>query len=208
VLFLDEMPEFPRHVLEVLRQPLESGEVILSRANASLKYPAKIMLVAAMNPCPCGHFGSIRKRCRCTSVEVSRYRARLSGPLLDRIDLHVDVPPVDVIKLSDESPGESSRSVRERVLDARLRQRQRLGEMFTNASMTKQMLQKTTCPSADAKRLLNAAVDKMNLSARAYDRVLRVARTIADLDAKSDISAAHISEAVRYRGEESLLLAA
>ena len=208
VLFLDELPEFSRNVLEVLRQPLESGEVVLSRANATLKYPAKIMLIAAMNPCPCGNYGSPRKKCRCSMQDITRYKSRLSGPLLDRIDLHIEVPPVDLIALQNSEPGESSQDVMLRVCAAREAQKLRLGESKLNGNMTKAQLVHTATPTLGGQKLLGMAVDRLGLSARAYDRVLRVARTIADLSKSPVVDAPHIGEAIQYRGDERMLLAA
>ncbi len=208
VLFLDELPEFSRHVLEVLRQPLESGEVILSRANCSLRYPAKIMLVAAMNPCPCGHYGSPRRKCRCSYHDILRYKAKLSGPLLDRIDLHIDVPPVELHALQSGSSGESSAQVRERVEKTRQVQQERLGYGVTNANMSRAQLVKYATPTQSGKNLLTTAMERLGLSARAYDRTLRVARTIADLDFSEITDAAHVGEAIQYRGEDQKLLAA
>lgn len=208
VLFLDELPEFPRSVLEVLRQPLESGEVVLCRANATLTYPAKVMLVAAMNPCPCGNLGSPRKRCRCASFDIERYRSRLSGPLLDRIDMHVDVPPVEVDVLHSEHSAESSCIVRERVIKARKLQQERYGFTFTNASVPRQVLSKWGKLDQDGQRVLRLAMERLGLSARAHDRILRVARTIADLETSDFVSSCHLSEAIQYRGEESRLLTA
>ena len=208
VLFLDELPEFSRHVLEVLRQPLESGEVILSRANATLRYPAKILLVAAMNPCPCGHYGSPKRRCRCSMIEVTRYRSRLSGPLLDRIDMHIEVPPVDLVALQSSSGGESSAQVLERVCAARARQKERLGEKTLNANMGRNKLVETSTPTSAGAGLIARAMERLGLSARAYDRILRVARTIADLQGDVHVDAPHVSEALQYRGEERSLLAA
>lgn len=208
VLFLDELPEFSRNVLEVLRQPLESGEVVLSRANATLKYPAKIMLVAAMNPCPCGNYGSPKKKCRCSMIDITRYKSRLSGPLLDRIDLHIEVPPVDLVALQNSTPGESSEVVMQRVCKARDAQKARLGESKLNGNMTKAQLTHTATPTLAGQKLLGMAVERLGLSARAYDRVLRVARTIADLSDSVVVDSPHIGEAIQYRGDERMLLAA
>jgi magnesium chelatase family protein len=208
VLFLDELPEFSRHVIEVLRQPLESGEVVLSRANATVRYPAKIMLVAAMNPCPCGNLGSPRRRCRCSPNEVTRYRSRLSGPLLDRIDLHIEVPPVDLSALQGSASGESSSQVLERVLGARALQKARLGETSLNASMSRSKLVETATPTLAGQKLMAMALERLGLSARAYDRVLRVARTIADLQGATQVDSPHVGEAIQYRGDERHLLAA
>lgn len=208
VLFLDELPEFSRNVLEVLRQPLESGEVVLSRSNATLKYPAKIMLVAAMNPCPCGNYGSPKKKCRCSMTDITRYKSRLSGPLLDRIDLHIEVPPVDLVALQNSEPGESSEVVRARVCQARELQKSRLGESKLNANMTKAQLVQTATPTLGGQKLLGMAVERLGLSARAYDRVLRVARTIADLAGSAVVDTFHVGEAIQYRGDERMLLAA
>ncbi|MBH1988692.1 MAG: YifB family Mg chelatase-like AAA ATPase [Myxococcaceae bacterium] len=208
VLFLDELPEFSRNVLEVLRQPLESGEVVLSRANATIKYPAKIMLVAAMNPCPCGNFGSPRRRCRCSFIDISRYKGRLSGPLLDRIDLHIDVPPVDLVALQSARAGEDSARVRERVIAAQKIQTTRLGAGKLNATMSKAQLMACAIPSLGGQELLAQAIERLGLSARAYDRVLRVSRTIADLEGSGVVDAHHVGEALQYRGDERMRLAA
>jgi magnesium chelatase family protein len=208
VLFLDEMPEFSRNVLEVLRQPLELGEILLSRANATVRYPAKIMLVAAMNPCPCGNLGSPKRRCECSIMEVNRYRNRLSAPLLDRIDLHVSVPPVDLVSLQSTKCGESSQQILQRVLHARFLQKNRLGENCLNATMGRAKLTETTKLSSEGKNLIATAVERLGLSARAYDRILRVARTIADLENAPNIEVSHLAEAIQYRGDERAQLAA
>jgi magnesium chelatase family protein len=197
VLFLDELPEFRRHVLEALRQPLEDGEVAIARAGRCVTYPSQVMLVAAMNPCPCGHLGDRARRCRCTSHELMKYRRRISGPLLDRIDLHVDVPPVAPALLGQPSTGRrTSAEVRERVARAREIQATRGA---SNARLRGGALRRHCALDEGGRRLLQVAVEKLGLSARAHDKVLRVARTIADLAGEAGIAAAHVAEAVQYR---------
>ncbi len=202
VLFLDELPEFRRNVLEVLRQPLEDGIVTLSRATVSLTFPARFMLAAAMNPCPCGYFGDAVHACRCTEVDVERYRSRVSGPLLDRIDIHLEVPSVAYRDLVAAEPEEPSATVRQRVELARVRQRERFRDrpgLHANAHMTARDLRRY-CPIGDpVERLLREAVTRLGLSARAYHRVLKIARTIADLAGADDLSTTHVSEAIQYR---------
>lgn len=202
VLFLDELPEFRRNVLEVLRQPLEDGVVTLSRAAVSLTFPARFMLAAAMNPCPCGYFGDATHTCRCAEVDIERYRARLSGPLLDRIDIHLEVPAVPYRDLVAAAAEESSAAVRGRVERARLRQRERFHDrpgLHANAHMTARDLRRY-CPLSDpVERLLRDAVARLGLSARAYHRVVKIARTIADLAGAQDLSTDHVSEAIQYR---------
>ncbi len=201
VLFLDELPEFKPHVLEVLRQPLEDLQVTIARAASALTYPAGFMLVAAMNPCPCGHLGDAKRPCRCTPTQVHRYRSRISGPLLDRIDLHVDVPAVPHADLLDGRAAEPSAAIRRRVAAARRLQTARFGRtrVFCNARMTSRHV-RAFCPlDGDSRRLLEAAIDRLGLSARAAHRVLKIARTIADLAGAAAIEAAHISEAIQYR---------
>lgn len=202
VLFLDELPEFRKNVLEVLRQPLEDGVVTISRAALSLQFPARFMLVAAMNPCPCGHLGDIRKECTCTATQIQRYQSRLSGPLLDRIDLHVEVPPVRVKDLDQAREGESSVQIRKRINVARTVQYKRFGDdkqVHCNAQMGSRLI-KIHCPiDGDSTRLLHQAVDRLGLSARAYTRILKIARTIADLEDVEGISSVHIAEAIQYR---------
>ncbi len=201
VLFLDELPEFKKNVLEVMRQPLEDGRVTVSRAAMSLTFPARFMLVAAMNPCPCGYYGDIAKECTCTPTQIQRYRAHVSGPLLDRIDLHVEVPAVKYKELGTETSGESSAVIRERVKAARRRQTERLARtrIFTNAQMQNKHLRQF-CPLEEAARtLLETAMRKLGLSARAYTRIIKLARTVADLEGAETIAATHVSEAIGYR---------
>ena len=202
VLFLDELPEFDRSVLEVLRQPLEDQRVTISRASMSLTFPASFMLAAAMNPCPCGFWNDPTRECRCTPLQIQRYVGRVSGPLLDRIDIHVDVPAVRFKELRGEAPaGESSAEIRARVLGARSRQRERLrGEgVFSNAQMSPRHIRRFCAVSDECERLLEQAMTRQGLSARAYDRILKVSRTIADLEGSDEIRTTHVAEAVGYR---------
>ena len=201
VLFLDEMPEFDRRVLEVLRQPLEEGRVTIARAARTAVFPARFVLIAAMNPCPCGYAGDERRACRCSPGQVARYRGRLSGPLRDRIDLIVDVPAVPVTAIADTDPGEASEPVRQRVLGARERQQQRYGAVGprTNAELRGARLAESCRPDTDGGTLLRQAVARFGLSARGYDRVLKVARTIADLGDADRVGAEHVAEALQYR---------
>ncbi len=201
VLFLDELPEFKKHVLEVLRQPLEDLKVTISRASTTLTYPSSFMLVAAMNPCPCGYFADPKHTCRCTYPQIHRYRSKISGPLLDRIDIHVDVPAVPYNDLMKESYAEPSKHIRERVAAARDIQSQRFArsKIYSNAQMNSRQI-KTHCKIDDtSRRLLESAIDKLGLSARAFNRVLKIARTISDLEGCQDILSDHISEAIQYR---------
>jgi magnesium chelatase family protein len=199
VLFLDELPEFDRRVLEVLREPLESGAITISRAARQAEFPARFQLVAAMNPCPCGYYGDPSGRCRCTPDKVINYRARISGPLLDRIDMHIEVPPVPRELLLDQTArtGESSAQVQERVETARARQIQRSG--CANTTLNNKQIEETCRLDEAGRRLLEQAIDRLGFSARAYHRVLKVARTIADLAAGETIRPAHVAEAVQYR---------
>jgi len=201
ILFLDELPEFKRNALEVLRQPLENGSVSVARASASVAYPAQFVLVAAMNPCPCGYSGDSTHQCTCTPNMINRYRSRVSGPLLDRIDLHVDVPAVPYKELSGEHVCESSAAIRERVMQARDRQLQRfrVDRIYANGQMKTRHIKKYCILTDEAHTLFDTAMHRLGLSARAYSRILKVARTIADLAASGMIEAAHVAEAIQYR---------
>jgi magnesium chelatase family protein len=203
VLFLDELPEFDRAVLEVLREPLESGRITISRAARQADFPACFQLVAAMNPCPCGYHGDAGGRCRCTPDQIARYRGKLSGPLLDRIDLHVFVPRIEPAALArgDAAPGESSAVVRERVIAARALQQARAGK--SNAALGPRELERDAAPDQAGRALLEQAMNRLSLSARGFHRVLKVARTIADLAGSERVSAAQIAEALRYRPSET-----
>lgn len=202
VLFLDELPEFQRSALEVMRQPLEDRKITISRARYSVDYPANIMLVASMNPCPCGYYNHPTKECNCTESAVQRYLSKISGPLLDRIDIHIEVVPVELDKITSTQEAESSRQVRQRVIAARRIQTERFKNypgIHCNAQMTPALL-KRYCPlNAQCLSLLKMAMEKFGLSARAYDRIIKLSRTIADLEASPSISAQHIAEAIQYR---------
>jgi magnesium chelatase family protein len=201
VLFLDELPEFRKNVLEVLRQPLEEMRITIARAMGSMTYPANVMLVAAMNPCPCGFYGDPQKECTCSTLQIQRYRARISGPLLDRIDIQVEVPAVRYKELAEQASGESSAVIRARVDRARAVQVSRFQgrTIYCNAQMSARDLRRFCQTDAAAEQLLEAAMTKLGLSARAYTRILKVARTIADLDGATDLRAAHVAEAIQYR---------
>lgn len=201
VLFLDELPEFNRRTLEVLRQPLEEGCVTISRAVGSLTFPADLMLVAAMNPCPCGYRGDPKRQCKCNPMQIERYVSRISGPLLDRIDIHIEVPPVPFRELSEKKEGTNSQQMRDQVLRARAVQQRRLeGEPTRlNGRMTPRQIRRHCRLAAEAESLLKAAMEEMGLSARAHDKILRVSRTIADLDGSDAIEPQHLSEAINYR---------
>ena len=201
VLFLDELPEFKRHVLEVLRQPLEDGQVTIARALSSLTYPARFMLAAAMNPCPCGYATDPTKECSCTPLQIQRYLARISGPLLDRIDIHIDVPPLKQRELSGDPSGEPSAAIRERVRRARQIQQDRFrrSKVYCNAHMSPRQIRRHCQVEGEARSLLDTAMERLGLSARAYDRILKVARTIADLETAEAIQPEYIAEAIQYR---------
>lgn len=202
VLFLDELPEFKRSTLEVMRQPVEDGKVTISRAAGSVTFPSEFMLVAAMNPCPCGYFGDLKRECRCGPTQVQRYRQRISGPLLDRIDLHIEVPAVEYRDISSDRAEESSAAIRERVGDARELQRKRFAKdrkTTCNARMAPRQIKQHCKLSDDSQELIRIAMTELNLSARAYDRILKVSRTIADLEKAEAITAEHVSEAIQYR---------
>ncbi len=201
VLFLDELPEFRRATLDSLRQPLESGRVVVGRARMTLVFPARFMLVAAMNPCPCGYHGDPRGLCTCTHGRIESYQRRISGPLLDRIDLHVEVPALPVSDLLRASPGEPTEVVRARVVAARERQRARAprGTRYLNSRVPSGLLHERFSPDPRARALLESAITRLGLSARSYDRVLRVARTIADLEGSQEVEAVHVAEAIQFR---------
>ena len=202
VLFCDELPEFNRSVLEMLRQPLEDRHITVARAKYSIDYPANFMLVASMNPCPCGYYNHPTKPCVCSPSQVQKYLNKISGPLLDRIDIQVEIVPVPFNDLVKETPSESSATIRERVIRARQVQEQRFADepgIHCNAQMTPRLLQKYATPDERGKAMLQSAMERLNLSARAYDRILKVARTIADLDGSDTIQPTHIAEAIGYR---------
>ncbi len=201
VLFLDELPEFKRNIIDLLRQPLENAAVTIARAGITLSYPARFMLIAAMNPCPCGYAGDDSRRCRCSPLQIQRYQGRVSGPILDRIDLHIDVPAVRYQDLQRQDGGEPSAAVRDRVVRARDIQTQRFRglNVHTNAAMNQRLINQFCPIERDGARLLRQAMEQMGLSARAYHRVLKVARTIADLEEAGGIKTQHLMEAIQYR---------
>jgi magnesium chelatase family protein len=216
VLFLDEFPEFPRHVLEALRQPMEDGIVTISRAAGQVTYPAKFIMVAASNPCPCGYFGSPKRQCRCLPGQINRYQKRVSGPIIDRIDLHLEVPAVKVERLTQDLPAqagsklktENSKIIKKRVQKARDVQSKRFSKtkLKANAEMATKEVKKYCPLSQECLTLLRQAVSQMSLSARAYYRVIKIGRTIADLAGEGKISSNHIAEALQYRPRESDIL--
>lgn len=201
-MFLDEFPEFNRSVLEVMRQPLEDRRISICRARYSIDYPAGFMLVASMNPCPCGYYNHPTKECTCAPGAVQRYLGRISGPLLDRIDIQVEIMPVPFEELSSQRDGEASKSIRERVVEARHIQSARYAGtpgVFCNAQMTSKMLAEHARPDSEGLDMLRMAMERFDMSARAYDRILKVARTIADLDKSTEVKSHHIAEAISYR---------
>lgn len=201
VLFLDELPEFNRNVLESLRQPLEDQCVTVSRALKSMRFPAKFMMIAAMNPCPCGWISDPKRKCQCNPLQVQRYMSRISGPLLDRIDIHLEVPALPSCEMFSNVKSESSEVIKNRTSNARRIQQERFKntKVFANAQMGKKEIEKFCALSNDSKKLLQTAIEQLNLSARAYDKILKVSRTIADLDNKENIQTEHIAEAIQYR---------
>lgn len=202
VLFLDELPEFKKHVLEVLRQPLEDNHITLARAALSLSYPASFMLVGAMNPCPCGFFGDPNRSCSCSPSSVSKYRNRVSGPLMDRIDIHVEVPAVRYRELARTREGEPSQAMRQRVERAREVQRQRFERtprVHCNSQMGPRLIRHFCVLSPEGHQLIASVIDRLGMSARAHDRILKVARTISDLAGSETIEVAHLAEAIQYR---------
>lgn len=202
ILFLDEIVEFPRQVLEVLRQPLEDGEIVISRAQTSMKYPAKFILVGTMNPCPCGYLGDREKECTCSEFQIQRYRSKISGPLLDRIDIQIEVPKIQIDELINKNyESESSETIRKRVIRARKKQAKRYKNygIYTNSELTPKIIKQFCKLDEASEQLLKAAGKKFNLSGRGYDRLLKLARTIADLDDMENITSKHISQAIQYR---------
>lgn len=201
ILFLDELPEFNKNTLEVLRVPLEDRKVLISRANKNYEYPANFMLIASMNPCPCGYYGSTEKECTCSSNEINKYIRKISGPLLDRIDLQVEVSSIDYAKISNKSKEESSRDIKIRVNKARKIQEERYKKynIYSNSELTPKLIEKYCELDEESKNMLEIAFEKLNLSSRAYSRILKVARTIADLNEKENITINEIAEAIQYR---------
>jgi len=201
VLFLDELPEFNKNTLELMRQPLEDRIVTISRVNATLTYPCNFMFISSMNPCPCGYFGSKEKECTCTPGQMSRYMSKISGPLLDRIDIHIEVNPVKYKNLQSDEKEESSDKIKTRINNARKIQYERYKEfgIFSNSELTPSLIETYCKLNDDGKEILKKAFDKLGLSARAYGRILKVARTIADLESSENILPKHLAEAIQYR---------
>ena len=201
VLFLDELPEFSRNTLEVMRGPLEDRQVTVSRASCTLTYPCNFMFVASMNPCPCGYASSQDKKCACNEAQIAKYMSKISGPLLDRIDIHIEVSPVKYEKLNDVSRGETSAEIKKRVDKARKIQEERYKDykIFSNSELTPKMLDKFCVLDEESKNIMEKAFQKLGLSARAYGRILKVSRTIADLEGSENIKKEHITEAIQYR---------
>lgn len=201
VLFLDELPEFNKNTLEVLRTPLEDRVVTISRANSSLEYPCNFMLIASMNPCACGYYGSKDKECTCSPQSIAKYMGKISGPLLDRIDIHIEVTPVKYQKLQEDVKIESSSEIKKRVNEARKLQINRYKEynLYSNAELTPSLIEKYCKLDSVSHKILQNAFEKLGLSARAYGRILKVARTIADLEKSENIKSQHIAEAIQYR---------
>lgn len=208
VLFLDELPEFKRNALEALRQPLEDGDITITRSLVTASFPAKFMLVAAMNPCPCGYFGDRVRTCRCSPQQIRQYQGKISGPLLDRIDLHIEVPSVKYRALSGKELGESSAVIKNRVNLTRDRQKKRFGNsgIMVNARMTEKQIREYCPIDEESHKLLEMAIEKLGLSARAMNRILKVSRTIADLESKKNIEPAHVAEAIQYRNLDRSLI--
>ncbi len=204
VLFLDEFAEFPRQILENLRQPLEDGIIHISRAAGNLSFPAKFILISAMNPCPCGFYGDEDRQCICSSQQIMNYKKKISGPIIDRIDLHINVPRVDFDELSSDTPSESSRDIKVRVEKARLLQKKRFAKtsLVSNTEMSSEMVKQVCQLDNKSQQLLKSALEKMHLSARSYFRILKISRTIADLDNSSKIDIKHLAEALQYRPQE------
>lgn len=201
VLFLDELPEFSRNTLEVMRGPLEDRQVTVSRASCTLTYPCNFMFVASMNPCPCGYASSQDKKCTCNEAQIAKYMSKISGPLLDRIDIHIEVSPVKYDKLNDVSKGETSAVIKQRVDRARKIQEDRYKDykIFSNSELTPKMLDEFCKLDEESKNIMEKAFQKLGLSARAYGRILKVSRTIADLEGSENIKKEHITEAIQYR---------
>ena len=201
VLFLDEIPEFRKDILELLREPLEDGKITISRVASSLTYPSKFMLVASMNPCPCGYYGSDTRECTCTREQVNKYIGKISGPLLDRIDIHIEVKSVPFDKLSSDRPEESSKTIKERVDRARKIQNERYlnDHIHSNSELTPELIKKYCKLDDDCQKLLKQAFEKLELSARAHDKIIKLARTFADVDGSTNILPKHIAEAIQLR---------